>query len=50
MPLPDRPVCPGCAKPVDRMQHSVGVFAAYPCNCWLTVEAARQAVRTWRER
>ena len=31
-----RPVCPVCGAPIDRMQRSFGVVAAYPCTCWLT--------------
>lgn len=38
-----RPACPNCADRIHRMQRSLGVVAAYPCNCWLT-PAQAQAV------
>ena len=45
-----RPTCPACASPIDRMQHSFGIVAAYPCNCWLTRNIARQMAAAWRTR
>ena len=39
-PVDTRPECPCCGLPVDRVRKSRGIFAAYPCNDWLTPEQA----------
>ena len=36
------PPCAICRAPVDRLQQSAGVIAAYPCGCWHTPAQARQ--------
>ncbi|MEU7170331.1 hypothetical protein ABZ949_02420 [Micromonospora tulbaghiae] len=46
---PDRPACPRCEMPIDRLRNGKGVFAAYPCNHWLTPTEAGTAVERWRE-
>lgn len=30
-----RPYCPRCVNRIDRMQHSFGLYAVYPCGHWL---------------
>jgi len=46
----ERPTCPDCKRPIDRMQHSRGVVATYPCLCWLSPARATAAVQEWRDR
>lgn len=43
-----RPLCP-CGTPAFRLQRSKGIFAVYPCNCWLTPVQAGALVEAWRE-
>lgn len=44
-----KPSCASCRQPVDRLQRSLGIVAAYPCRCWLTVEQADMVRRHFRE-
>jgi len=46
----NRPTCPRCRAPVERLQRSVGVVAVYPCGCWLSPKAARALVDEHRAR
>lgn len=39
-----KPPCARCLARVDRIQSSFGLYAAYPCNCWLVASEA-EAVR-----
>lgn len=44
-----KPSCASCRQPVDRLQRSFGVVAAYPCLCWLTKGRANLVVQHFRE-
>lgn len=44
-----KPSCANCSQPVDRLQRSCGVVAAYPCQCWLTKGQANSVVQQFRE-
>jgi hypothetical protein len=44
-----KPPCARCRARVDRIQPSFGLFAAYPCNCWLREDQAESVRRCFRE-
>jgi hypothetical protein len=46
----NRPDCPACRGPVQRMQRCHGVVASYPCNCWITPDQAQTVVDDYRAR
>jgi hypothetical protein len=44
-----KPSCASCSQPVDRLQRSFGIVAAYPCYHWLTSDQANRVVQHFRE-